>query len=511
MNPHVIAQSRPDALATIIAETGETMSYAELDVMSRRLAAGFRALGLRHGDHIALMLPNGLWYHPVCWGAWFAGLYFSPISTRLQQAEVEHIITDSGSTLVVTAPEYEPLMALVKAALPHIRHWYTTGPGNEHFASIQSLIDSADPLDVAADAPIGSDMLYSSGTTGRPKGILPRLGRTRDEADPLSMLLGRLYGFEAGSVYLSPAPLYHGSPLKFTMAIHRFGGTNVIMTKFDAEGALAAIDRYKVTQSQWVPTMLNRMMRLPDEVKAKYDLSSHKVAVHAAAPCPAELKQRLIDWWGPILHEFYAGSEAIGFTAITSDEWLQHPGSVGRCVMGEIHIVGEDGEELPTGEVGDIYFANGPKIAYHNDPEKTASVTHANGWITIGDVGRLDEEGYLYLSDRRDFMIITGGVNVYPKEVENLLAMHPQVEDVAVFGIPNPDFGEEVKAVVQPREWPADEAAFAEALIAYCRANLSAIKVPRSLDLSPALPRQENGKLYKKVLRAAYLARAAAT
>jgi acyl-CoA synthetase (AMP-forming)/AMP-acid ligase II len=256
--------------------------------------------------------------------------------------------------------------------------------------------------------------------------------------------------------------------------------------------------------------MLNRMMRLPDEVKAKYDLSSHKAAVHAAAPCPPELKQQIIDWWGPILHEFYAGSEAIGFTAITSEEWLQHPGSVGRCVMGEIHIVSENGEELPTGEVGEIYFANGPKIAYHNDPEKTAAVTHANGWITIGDVGRLDAEGYLYLSDRKDFMIITGGVNVYPKEVEDLLAMHPDVEDVAVFGVPNPDFGEEVKAVVQPREWPADEAAFADTLIAYCRANLSAIKVPRSVDLSAALPRQENGKLYKKALRAAYLAKAAA-
>ncbi len=510
MNPFLIAKERPAAVATIIAETGASMTYGELAETAGRIASAFRALGLQPGDHIALMLPNSIWYHPVGWGAWLAGLYWTPISTRLQHGEVAHILSDSDSRLVVTSPEFEPLMAALQPADTPVTHWYTIGEGDSRFLPITALIDGHTPIETTPQTPAGSDMLYSSGTTGRPKGILPKLGRARDEADPLSTLLTKLYGFTQDSVYLCPAPLYHGSPLKYTLAIHRVGGTNVIMTKFDAEEALAAIERYHVTHSQWVPTMLSRMVRLPDEVKAQYDLSSHAVAVHAAAPCPPELKRQLIDWWGPIVHEFYAGSEAIGYTAIDTEQWLAHPGSVGRTVLGEIHIVGEDGEELPAGEVGQIYFGAGPQIAYHNDPEKTASVYHAHGWITMGDMGRLDEEGYLYLSDRKDFMIITGGVNVYPKEIEDLLAVHPAVADVAVFGVPNEEFGEEVKAVVQPVEWPDDEASFSDMLTAHCRANLSAIKVPRSFDLARELPRQENGKLYKKALRAAYLEKAGA-
>jgi len=510
MNPFLVAKEKPDALATIIAESGVTMTYGELADTAGKIASAFRALGLQPGDHIALMLPNGIWYHPIGWGAWLAGLYWTPISTRLQHAEVAHILTDSDARLVVTAPEYEPLMAELQGWETPVGHWFTTGEANDRFLSVTALIEGQKPLETSSDTPAGADMLYSSGTTGRPKGILPKLGRTRDEADPLSVLLAKLYSFTPDSVYLCPAPLYHGSPLKYTLAIHRVGGTNVIMTKFDAEGALAAINRYHVTHSQWVPTMLSRMVRLDDDVKNQYDLSSHRVAVHAAAPCPPELKRQLIDWWGPIVHEFYAGSEAIGYTAIDTEQWLAHPGSVGRPVLGEIHIVGDDGEELPQGEIGQIYFGKGPQIAYHNDPEKTASVYHPEGWITMGDMGRLDEEGYLYLSDRKDFMIITGGVNVYPKEIEDLLSVHPAIADVAVFGVPNEEFGEEVKAVVQPTEWPENETAFVEMLTAHCRAHLSPIKVPRSFDLARELPRQENGKLYKKALRAAYLAKARA-
>jgi acyl-CoA synthetase (AMP-forming)/AMP-acid ligase II len=353
-------------------------------------------------------------------------------------------------------------------------------------------------------------MLYSSGTTGKPKGILPRLDQKRDDPNPLAMLLRRLYGFDHATRYLTPAPLYHGSPLKFSMAVHRFGGTNVIMERFDADGALAAIDDYKVTHSQWVPTMLHRLVRLPDEVRARHDLSSHRVAIHAAAPCPVELKHQVIDWWGPIVHEFYAGSEAVGFTAIDTAEWLERPGSVGRAVLGEIHIVGEDGAEVPIGEIGQIYFGNAPQIIYHNDPEKTARAYLANGWITLGDMGRVDEEGYLYLSDRKDFMIITGGVNVYPKEIEDVLVMHPSVDDAAVFGLPNAEFGEEIKAVVQPAAWPRDETALIDELTRHCRERLSSIKLPKSFDLARALPRQENGKLYKKALRESYLANAGA-
>ncbi|HEY2659561.1 MAG TPA: AMP-binding protein [Caulobacteraceae bacterium] len=510
MNPFVIARLHPDRPATINASTGEVMSYAALDEMSRRLAAGFRALGLQPGDHIALMVSNGLMFHPICWGAWLAGLYFTPISTRLRRDEVEHLITDSGSKLVIASPGFEDLMGDLKAALPGVGYWFLTAPGAGGLSSIDSLIADLRPLNLGPDELAGADMLYSSGTTGKPKGILPRLEQKRNDPNPLAMLLKRLYGFDQDTRYLTPAPLYHGSPLKFSMAIHRFGGVNIIMERFDAEEALAAIAGHGVTHSQWVPTMLHRMVRLPDEVKARHDLSSHRVAIHAAAPCPVELKRQIIDWWGPIVHEFYAGSEAVGFTAIDTPEWLERPGSVGRAVLGEIHIVGEAGAESPPGEVGQIYFGNAPKIAYHNDPAKTARAYHPSGWITLGDMGRIDDKGYLYLSDRKDFMIITGGVNVYPKEIEDVLVMHPSVEDAAVFGLPNTEFGEEVKAVVQPSTWPDDEVAFIEALTLYCREHLSSIKLPRSFDLARALPRQENGKLYKKALRETYLTAAGA-
>jgi long-chain acyl-CoA synthetase len=506
MNPFVIAREDPNRTATIIAETGEVMTYGELDTLSRTLAAGLRSLGLVRGDHIAFMVHNQLAFHTVCWGAWFAGLYFTPISTRLQHEEVEHILTDSGSKLVIASPTFEPLLCTLKARLPQVAHWYLTAPGNLGLPDLATLTEGRIPLSVQANDVVGADMLYSSGTTGRPKGILPKLGRTRDEPDSLSMLLQRLYGFGDDARYLTPAPLYHGSPLKFSMAMHRFGCTTIIMERFDAAGALAAIDRYQVTHSQWVPTMLHRLVRLPDEVRARYGLSSHRVAIHAAASCPIELKRQVINWWGPIVHEFYAGSEAVGFTAIDSAEWVARPGSVGRAVLGEIHIVGEDGTELGFDEVGQIYFGNGPPLAYHNDPEKTQRAHHRNGWVTLGDMGRIDAQGYLYLSDRKDFMIITGGVNVYPKEIEDVLAMHPAVEDAAVFGIPNAEFGEEVKAVVQPAVWPNDEAALADGLMRYCREHLSPIKVPKSFDFAVTLPRQENGKLYKKALREAYLA-----
>ncbi len=508
MNPLVMARQDPDRPATINASTGEMMSYGALDDLSRRLAAGFRALGLQPGDHIAMMVSNELMFHPICWGAWLAGLYFTPVSTRLRRDEVEHLITDSGSKLVIASPSFEDLMVDLKATLPGVGNWFLTAAGAGGLPTIDDLVAGLEPLEVGPNALVGADMLYSSGTTGKPKGILPRLGLRRDDPNPLAMLLKRLYGFDQDTRYLTPAPLYHGSPLKFSMAIHRFGGVNVIMERFDAEEALAVIAGHGVTHSQWVPTMLHRMVRLPAEVKARHDLSKHRVAIHAAAPCPVELKRQIIDWWGPIVHEFYAGSEAVGFTAIDTPEWLERPGSVGRAVLGDIHIVGEAGVELPAGEVGQIYFGGGPKVAYHNDAEKTARAYHPKGWMTLGDMGRVDDEGYLYLSDRKDFMIITGGVNVYPKEIEDVLIMHPDVEDAAVFGVPNAEFGEEVKAVVQPVVWPNDEAAFIEALSNHCRGRLSSIKLPKSFDLARALPRQENGKLYKKALRDIYLAAA---
>lgn len=509
MNPYVIAQQAPDRPATILASSGEVMRYGELDTLARKLAAYFHSAGLQPGEHIAMMIDNEILFHPVAWGAWFAGLYFTPVSTRLTAEEVRYIIEDSGSKLFIASPAHEAVIDALQPVMPQVRHWLLTGSGRGAYDQVRTCAEAFEPLDVGPTDPIGSDMLYSSGTTGRPKGIKPPLGARRDDASPLANLLAKLYGFDAETRYLTPAPLYHGSPTKYSMAVNRFGGTNVVMERFDAEAALAAIERYSVTHSQWVPTMLHRMSRLPGEAKAKYDLSSHKVAIHAAAPCPPELKQEMIDWWGPILHEFYAGSEAVGYTAIDSAEWLARPGSVGRSVLGEIHILGEDGEEMDVGEIGQIYFANGPVMEYHNDPAKTARAYNARGWVTLGDMGRLDQDGYLFLADRKDFMIITGGVNVYPAEIEHLLVMHPEVEDAAVFGVPNSDLGEEVKAVIQPREWPADEEAFVERLLGYARERLSRIKAPKSIDLSPALPRQPNGKLYKTALRQSYLERAA--
>jgi len=362
----------------------------------------------------------------------------------------------------------------------------------------------AEPLPVE---PAGRDMLYSSGTTGRPKGVkLPLPGQPAGTPPPLLQLIDRLYAINTGTIYLSPAPLYHAAPLRFCMSVHRLGGTTIIMETFDALEALRLIERYRVTHGQWVPTMFVRMLKLADEARRQYDLSSQQVAIHAAAPCPIPVKEQMIAWWGPILHEYYAGTEGNGVTAITSAEWLAHKGSVGRAVVGDLHIVDEEGNEVSPGAVGTIYFAGGPSFAYHNDPEKTASAYHAYGWSTLGDIGYMDHEGYLYLTDRKADMIIAGGVNIYPQEVENLLITHPKVADVAVFGVANPDLGEEVKAVVQPVEMADAGPALAHELLTFCQQHLARFKCPRSVDFEAELPRHPTGKLYKRLLKERYWA-----
>ena len=305
-------------------------------------------------------------------------------------------------------------------------------------------------------------------------------------------------------VYLSPAPLYHAAPLRFCMSVHQVGGTVIVMERFDPEEALALIQRYQVTHSQVVPTMFVRMLKLPDEVRARYDVSSLAGVVHAAAPCPVALKEQMIEWWGPIIHEYYAGTEGNGFVYCNSEDWLAHKGTVGKAIAGEIHIVDEDGEEVPVGQEGTIYFGGGTEFEYHNDPKKTAESRNDKGWSTLGDVGRLDEDGFLYLTDRKSYMIITGGVNVYPQEAENILAMHPKVLDVAVIGVPNEDFGEEVKAVVQPMDMAEAGPDLERELIAYCREHLADVKCPRSVDFTDELPRHPTGKLYKRLLRDKY-------
>jgi acyl-CoA synthetase (AMP-forming)/AMP-acid ligase II len=360
------------------------------------------------------------------------------------------------------------------------------------------------PQSPIADEAEGAAMLYSSGTTGYPKGVKKPLPEEPFGAAPAVNVLSALYGATADSVYLSPAPLYHAAPLNFSMSCLRQGTQVVVMEHFEPEAALRFIEQYRATHSQWVPTMFVRMLKLPEEVRAQYDLSSLRCAIHAAAPCPIPIKEDMIEWWGPVLYEYYAGTEGNGFVQLNSAEWLAHKGSVGRPLNCELHICDDDGNELPVGESGTIYFGGGGQFEYHNDPDKTAGSRHPKGWTTLGDVGYVDEDGYLYLTDRKHFMIISGGVNIYPQEAENVLITHPAVMDVAVFGVPNEEFGEEVKAVVQPRDLSAAGPELAHELLTYCRERLSHIKCPRSVDFRAELPRHPTGKLYKRLLKDEY-------
>ena len=288
------------------------------------------------------------------------------------------------------------------------------------------------------------------------------------------------------------------------MAVQQLGGTVIVMEKFDPEAMLALIEKYKVDVGQFVPTHFVRMLKLPEEVRAKYDVSSMRSAVHAAAPCPVPVKEQMLAWWGPVIHEYYAGSEGNGFCYVGPHDWLTHKGTVGRAVMGELKICDEEGEPLPPRSEGVVYFAGGAPLTYHNAPDKIRENTNQHGWTTLGDVGWADEEGFLYLTDRKSFMIISGGVNIYPQEVENLLITHPKVADAAVVGAPHEEMGEQVAAVIQPMDWAdAGEELKAE-LMAFCRANLSHVKSPRILDFMQELPRHPTGKLYKRLIRDAY-------
>lgn len=364
---------------------------------------------------------------------------------------------------------------------------------------------AAYPAVPVSDETEGADMLYSSGTTGRPKGIkIPLSGDPLGTSETVQPIMVQIYGFGEDTIYISPAPLYHAAPLRFNKAIQRLGGTSIIMEHFDPELALELIENYQATHSQWVPTMFIRMLKLPEEVRSKYDVSSMKMAIHAAAPCPIPIKEQMIEWWGPVINEYYAGTEGNGFCQINSEDWLGHRGSVGKAVMGEVRIVDGNGVETSTGSSGTIYFAKGREFEYHKDPAKTAASRHSKGWTTLGDIGYLDKDEFLYLTDRKAFMIISGGVNIYPQEIENLLVTHPKVMDVAVIGVPNEEFGEEVRAVVQALDTKLHGPVLESELLTFCMNHLSRIKCPRKIDFDPELPRHENGKLYKRLLRDRY-------
>ena len=492
------ATTAAESSALIISD-GCTTSFGELYARSQRVAAVLHGAGLRRGDGVALVLPNRPEFFEITWGCQLSGLYYTAVNTHFTPDEVAYVIDDSDAKAVFLDSTAASMADLNTTADIRI------GVGDH----LPGWCAYEDALAAAGDPPPlsdGSEMLYSSGTTGRPKAVrrsLPSDGNGSWAQAVLEMALIHKYGMDSSSVYLSPAPLYHAAGVNYTMAVNRVGAASIIMRKFDAEAVLRLIETHGVTHAQFVPTMFVRMLKLPDAVRRKYDVSSLRCVIHAAAPCPVDVKHRMMDWFGPIIHEYYGGTEGFAGTTIGPEEWLAHPGSVG-IPMAQVHVVGDDGEELPVGESGELYFEGGPDFEYFKDPAKTASVYNERGWRSLGDMGYVDEDGYMYLTDRSTFMIVSGGVNIYPQEAENVLIMHPKLVDAAVFGVPNDEFGEEVKAVVQAAPGIASGPDLAAELIEYCRAHLAGYKCPRTVEFVPELPRDPNGKLYKRRIRERY-------
>lgn len=506
-HPLAHAQATPGKIAYVMAATGEQVTYAELDRRANQGAHLIRSLGLKRGDGIAVMMDNNARYLEIMWAAERTGVYVTCISSKLMVDEAEYIVRDGDCRMFVTSLSAAGCAAQLLPRIDDLSRFMVGGTINGYDSYEQAR--DAQPETPIADMAPGQVMLYSSGTTGKPKGVrfpLPTepLGHS---PSPLVMLGQALYGWTPDIVYLSPAPLYHAAPLRWSMAVQQIGGTAVIMDRFDPEQALALIAKHRVTHAQWVPTHFIRMLKLPDDVRNRHDLSSLKAVWHAAAPCPIPVKQAMIDWWGPIVGEYYAGTEGNGFHAISAPEWLTHQGSVGRNLTTITHICDEEGNPLPPRTEGTVYFQSpdgAAAFSYHNDPAKTADSTNRHGWTTLGDVGFLDEEGYLYLTDRKSFMIISGGVNIYPAEIENLLVTHPRVADVAVIGAPHAEMGEEVVAVIQPRDMADAGPALAAELTEFARAHLSHVKTPRRIDFRAELPRHDTGKLYKRLLKQEY-------
>lgn len=503
--PHLAhwAARQPEKVAAHFPASGAAVTYAALEARARRCAHWLIGAGLQPGDGIALLLDNRPEFLEIAEAVRIAGLYYTPLSVHLRPKEVAYVLADSGARLVIASPALAELAAaLVEEGVIGDRPRFALGEGLPGYAGYEAALAATDPTAPLPERPVGREFLYSSGTTGLPKGIRrPLIPYANRDAPEWDMTWKALYGFGEDTVYLSPAPLYHAAPNRYVYRTLCEGGTAVIMAKFDPAEALALIERHRVTHSQWVPTMFVRMLALPEAVRRAHDLSSHRAAIHAAAPCPVPVKRAIMIWWGPILWEYYAGSEGIGTTVISPQDWLQRPGSVGRPVNGvTLHIASEDGAELPPGQTGIIRFEGAPRFAYHNAPEKTAACYDERGWATLGDLGWVDDDGWLYLSDRRADLILSGGVNLYPAEIEAVLIQHPAVGEVAVVGIPHPEMGEQVHAVIVPRA-PVTEAALAE----HCRQHLAGPKRPRSYEFVEELPRSEAGKLLRRILKERYL------
>ena len=508
-HPGVFAEKNPDKPAYIMGGSGEVVTYKELEDRSNQLAQLLYDRGLRPGDGIAICMENNARYLEATWAAQRSGLYYTCISSRLTREEAEYIVNDCAAKAYITSNEKRELAEQLKDVMPNVHTrlmCYAGGNLVDTYESYEDVVGGY-PATPIAEQVEGTDMLYSSGTTGRPKGVKPPLTmQPYGTPTPVTGLGQLLYGFNEDAVYLSPAPQYHAAPLRFTMAQQRLGSTSIVMEHFDPVDFLRLIEEYKVTHTQVVPTMFVRLLKLPADERAKYDVSSLRTVIHAAAPCPIPVKEQMIEWWGPVIHEYYAGTEGNGFVACNSDEWMAHKGTVGKPLVGVLHICDDEGNELPHYESGTIYFEGGATFEYHNDPEKTRGSRHPQNenWSTLGDIGYVDDDGFLFLTDRKANMIISGGVNIYPQEAENLLITHPKVSDVAVFGVPNEDFGEEVKAVVQPVDMAQAGPELERELIAFCKEHIASFKCPRSIDFEAELPRHPTGKLYKRLLKDRY-------
>jgi fatty-acyl-CoA synthase len=501
------AEEHPDKPAYVMAATGDVVTYRQLVERSRRAAHLMRELGAERGACIAILMENHVRFLELAWAAQRAGLRYTAISPRLTPDEVAYILEDSGSRVLFASAATAEVARGAARRVPSVTAAIAVDPRVSGFQDYEPLI-ARQPATTLADEAEGLDFLYSSGTTGQPKAISAELPLHPIGTPPAIVpLFERLYGFGSDTVYLSPAPLYHSAPLRFNMVVHRLGGTTVVMERFDPAWALQLIERHRVTHTQMVPTMFVRLLRLPLEEREGHDRSSLRVVVHAAAPCPPEVKARMIEWLGPIVHEYYSATEVYLLTAIDAEDWLAHPGSVGQALVGVPHILDDAGREVAAGEAGTVWSEGGPSFEYHNAPDKTAAARNARGWTSVGDIGYLDAEGYLYLTDRKADMIISGGVNVYPQEAENVLITHPAVADAAVFGIPHEELGEEVKAVVQRAEPDGPVAGLEAELLAFCHERLAKYKCPRSIDFTAELPRHATGKLYKRLLRDQYAQR----
>ena len=508
MYPGTYAAEAPDRIAAVMDSTGETLSYGELERRSVQLAHVLHEAGLRPGDVVALLTENNLRAFEVYWAALRSGLYITAVNYRLKPDEVAYIVSDSGATALIVSAEQAATAEAIAGLTTGVKLRLAFGGPVTGHGSYEETIAAASAVPFA-DQPHGATMLYSSGTTGRPKGVRPTLpGRQVSESgEALVTLASQFFGVNRDTAYLSPGPIYHAAPLRWCGAIQALGGTVVMLKRFDAQQTLQAIQDRHVTHAQFVPTMFVRMLQLPQIIRDRYDISSLRVAIHAAAPCPVEVKQKMIAWWGPILVEYYAGTEGNGMTAVDSATWLTRPGTVGRNVYGTVRICADDGTELPAGQTGGVYFESDEiPFAYHNDPDKTRAAQHPAhpAWTTLGDVGYLDEDGFLFLTDRKAFTIISGGVNIYPQETENVLALHPAVYDVAVIGVPDAEMGESVAAFVQPAPGAVPGPELEQEIIAFVKSKIASFKAPRTVRFVDGLPRSEAGKLMKSELKAKY-------